>query len=80
MTSIAFRGGEISGRISPPPSKSHTHRAVFLASMAEGRSELSNCLLSADTLATMDACRAMGASVSLEGQDATVDGGCRRSI
>ena len=75
MTSIAFRGGEISGRISPPPSKSHTHRAVFLASMAEGRSQLTNCLLSADTLATMDACRAMGASVSLEGQDATVDGG-----
>ena len=79
MTSIAFRGGEISGRISPPPSKSHTHRAVFLASMAEGRSELSNCLLSADTLATMDACRAMGASVSLEGQDATVDGGDLRA-
>lgn len=75
MTTITFSGGEISGRISPPPSKSHTHRAVFLASMADGRSELSNCLLSADTLATMDACRAMGATVSVNGQTAVVDGG-----
>lgn len=75
MTTITFNGGEISGRISSPPSKSHTHRAVFLASMAEGRSELGNCLLSADTLATMDACRAMGATVSVSGQDASVDGG-----
>ncbi len=75
MTSITFRGGEIDGVASPPPSKSHTHRALFLASMAAGRSVLSNCLLSADTLATIDACRAMGARVSLDGTTATVDGG-----
>lgn len=75
MTTITFSGGEIAGSITPPPSKSHTHRVIFLASMAEGRSEIGGCLLSADTLATMDACRAMGASVSLNGSDAEVDGG-----
>lgn len=75
MTSITFRGGEIDGVASPPPSKSHTHRALFLASMAAGRSVLGNCLLSADTLATVDACRAMGARVSLDGGTAVVDGG-----
>ena len=75
MTTIEFHGGRIAGDISPPPSKSHTHRALFLASMAGGRSVVDNCLLSADTLATIDACRAMGASVSLDGTTATVDGG-----
>lgn len=75
MTIIQFHGGSIAGDISPPPSKSHTHRALFLASMAKGRSVIDNCLLSADTLATIDACRAMGASVSLDGAKATIDGG-----
>ena len=75
MTTITFRGGEIDGETSPPPSKSHTHRALFLASMAEGRSVLTNCLLSADTLATIDACRAMGAEIEIDGSTATVDGG-----
>ncbi len=75
MTTITFRGGDIDGEVSPPPSKSHTHRALFLASMAKGRSVVGNCLLSADTLATMDACRAMGAVVSMDGDTATIDGG-----
>ncbi len=75
MTTIAFRGGEIDGEVSPPPSKSHTHRALFLASMADGRSVVDSCLLSADTLATIDACRSMGASVSMDGDTATIDGG-----
>lgn len=75
MTTIEFHGGRISGDISPPPSKSHTHRALFLASMAKGRSVIDNCLLSADTLATIDACRAMGATISLDGTTATIDGG-----
>ena len=75
MTTITFRGGDIEGEVSPPPSKSHTHRALFLASMAEGRSVVDSCLLSADTLATIDACRAMGASVSMDGDTATIDGG-----
>ncbi|MDO5862133.1 MAG: 3-phosphoshikimate 1-carboxyvinyltransferase [Thermoplasmata archaeon] len=75
MSGIVFRGGAIDGETSPPPSKSHTHRALFLASMAKGRSVLENCLLSADTLATIDACRAMGAKVSLDESQATVDGG-----
>ncbi len=75
MTRISFIGGRIGGTASPPPSKSHTHRAVFLASMAEGRSIVDNCLLSSDTLATMDACRAMGAKVELNGTTATIDGG-----
>lgn len=75
MTHITFTGGRIDGTVSPPPSKSHTHRALFLASMAKGRSRIDDCLLSSDTMATVAACRAMGAEVSIDGCTATVDGG-----
>lgn len=63
------------GKVSPPPSKSHTHRAFFLASMADGRSVVTNALLSADTKATLKACRAMGASVEIGDDGIVIDGG-----
>ncbi len=57
--------GPLGGSVSVPPSKSYTHRAVVMASLAavSGRSEISNPLLSRDTNATVDACAAMGASM-----------------
>jgi 3-phosphoshikimate 1-carboxyvinyltransferase len=75
MTSMSFKGGKIDGRLSPPPSKSHTHRAVFLSSMARGRSVVTNALLSDDIRSTISACRAMGASCDVSGRTITVDGG-----
>ena len=75
MTKISFEGGTVKGRISPPPSKSHTHRAFFLASMAEGTSTIRNALLSADTKATLGACRAMGAKVDCGGDGIRITGG-----
>ena len=75
MTSMAFKGGKLEGKVSPPPSKSHTHRAFFLASMADGTSRISNALLSADTRATLAACRAMGATTDMENGIWTIGGG-----
>lgn len=75
MTSMAFHGGELNGRVSPPPSKSHTHRAFFLASMADGTSRVSNALMSADTRATLKACIAMGAEVDEDGLAMVINGG-----
>ena len=75
MTSMAFKGGRLEGRTSPPPSKSHTHRAFFLASMADGTSRVSNALMSADTKATLVACVAMGAKVSEKDGVWTIEGG-----
>ena len=72
---MAFKGGRLEGRVSPPPSKSHTHRAFFLASMADGTSRVSNALLSADTKATLAACRAMGAGTSEKDGIWTIEGG-----
>ena len=51
------------GAINAPPSKSYTHRAVFVASLSENECRLSHCLLSADTRSTMEACRMFGADV-----------------
>lgn len=53
---------DISGTTSCPPSKSYTHRAIFAAALAGG-GRVRNALDSADTRASIDACRAMGASV-----------------
>ena len=75
MTSMAFHGGRLDGTVSPPPSKSHTHRAFFLASMANGTSRVSNALMSADTKATLSACKAMGATVVDDEDVKVISGG-----
>ena len=61
------KGVRLEGPVGVPPSKSYTHRAVLMASLAEGESVVSNALVSRDTRATMEACRAMGASIEESG-------------
>ncbi|HKM13952.1 MAG TPA: 3-phosphoshikimate 1-carboxyvinyltransferase, partial [Candidatus Methanomethylophilaceae archaeon] len=72
---IEFQGGKISGRINPPPSKSHTHRAFFLSSMAKGRSTVRGALISEDTESTLKACESIGASVIYDVESVMIDGG-----
>ncbi|MDR1954393.1 MAG: 3-phosphoshikimate 1-carboxyvinyltransferase [Candidatus Methanoplasma sp.] len=72
---MSFSGGTIDGTVTSPPSKSHTHRAIFLASLANGKSALSNCLISDDTLSTIAAMRSIGASVETDGDKVLVAGG-----
>jgi len=60
----------LTGTISCPPNKSYSHRAIFLASLANGKSTLRNVLLSRDTLATVSACKSFGAKIEIS--DATV--------
>jgi 3-phosphoshikimate 1-carboxyvinyltransferase len=56
----------VSGEVSAPPSKSYTHRAVILASLAAGESVIRSPLISADTLYTIDAGRSLGADIELK--------------
>jgi len=63
---ITFNGGEVSGEVTVPPSKSYTHRAILMAALSGGRCVISNPLISFDTLATADAVRSMGATVIQE--------------
>lgn len=60
----------VAGKISAPPSKSYTHRALILASLADGETVIENYLSSDDTLHTINACRALGVDIQVE--DGTV--------
>ncbi|HJL67472.1 MAG TPA: 3-phosphoshikimate 1-carboxyvinyltransferase [Nitrosopumilus sp.] len=57
---------KISGQITCPPNKSYSHRAIFLASIAGKDSKVNNVLLSADTKATIEACKKFGAEIEIE--------------
>ncbi|AGK60867.1 3-phosphoshikimate 1-carboxyvinyltransferase [Archaeoglobus sulfaticallidus PM70-1] len=58
---VIIKGGEIDGKAVPPPSKSYTHRAFISASLSRS-SRVENPLISLDTLATLKACRFIGAA------------------
>lgn len=55
---------EINGTVKAPPSKSYSHRAVILASLAHGTSKLYDVLYSEDVLASIRACEALGAVIT----------------
>jgi 3-phosphoshikimate 1-carboxyvinyltransferase len=61
MVRIMVRRSSVNGVIRCPSSKSYTHRALAIASLAEGESRISNALLARDTLATLACCKALGA-------------------
>ena len=68
----------IGGTIHVPSSKSHTMRAILLASLAKGTSHIKNALPSPDTAAMIAACKALGASIATQemagGLDLTIIG------
>ncbi len=66
--------GNISGNVRIPGSKSHTIRALLIASAAEGQSNILNPLFSKDTEACINACRLMGAELKAENDRITVRG------
>jgi len=56
-------GGTLSGTLRVPGDKSISHRGILLGSIAEGASEISGFLEAEDTLATINAMRAMGVRI-----------------
>lgn len=64
----------LSGKITVPPSKSISHRALICAALADGKSEITNLLDCADTKATIDILRAFGANITQNGDKTVVDG------
>ena len=77
---IIAKKTSLNGHIQVPGSKSHTIRALLLASLAEGTSYIRNPLPSADCLSASRAFPLMGAKIELEkdsvkiGQTWTVQG------
>jgi 3-phosphoshikimate 1-carboxyvinyltransferase len=68
--------GPLRGDVTPPGDKSVTHRAIILASLAEGVSEISGALRSDDCRNTARAFVAMGARVEERGHDRLRVTGC----
>ncbi|MDR1572881.1 MAG: 3-phosphoshikimate 1-carboxyvinyltransferase [Clostridiales Family XIII bacterium] len=67
-----------SGVITPPPSKSLSHRAVICAALARGESVIGNIALSEDTEATLRGAAALGAEWELSNGVLRVQGGLER--
>ena len=55
---------KFSGIVKVPPSKSHTIRQIFIASLADGVSQINNPLDSLDTRSCICACRSLGAEIT----------------
>ena len=69
-----MRPSKLGGRLTPPPSKSHSLRALLFGALADGKSYLNGILDSPDALAMIRACEAFGAEFHRQGQTTTVKG------
>ncbi|MFX0141000.1 MAG: 3-phosphoshikimate 1-carboxyvinyltransferase [Candidatus Hodarchaeota archaeon] len=64
----------IDAELTAPPSKSLTHRAIFIASLANGTSIIKNCLFSDDTNYSINACSAFGPKIKNINGDLQITG------
>ncbi len=74
MSDIKITPSVLNGTVSMPPSKSAAHRAILCAALAKGVSILNPIALSNDIAATIECVKALGTTVSLDGNTLTVDG------
>jgi 3-phosphoshikimate 1-carboxyvinyltransferase len=63
MKAVISGDSGIGGTVIAPPSKSYTHRAFVIASLAGGDSVIESPLLAGDTLSTLNAMRAFGVNI-----------------
>ncbi|HEU0225594.1 MAG TPA: 3-phosphoshikimate 1-carboxyvinyltransferase [Steroidobacteraceae bacterium] len=69
---IAAPGGQLAGEMTVPGDKSISHRAVMLAAIADGVSEIRGFLDGADCRATAAACQALGVRIERQSADRLV--------
>ncbi len=60
---LKVKKSKVSGNVKIPGSKSHTIRAIFMASLAGGQSTVCNPLISSDALSAVEVCKALGAKI-----------------
>ncbi len=60
---VIIKPSKLVGNVIIPPSKSLSHRAIIAASLAEGKSVITNVLFSKDILATISAMEVCGAKI-----------------
>ncbi len=78
---VTIKPNKLQGTVVIPPSKSLSHRAIIGAALAQGKSTISNVMFSKDILATIDAVRAIGATVNVfdDAIEVIGTGGVRRA-
>jgi len=65
---------QINGKIAIPPSKSHTQRAIILASLSKGESLIKDYLDTDDSAQLINSCKQLGASIVKQGKDLFIEG------
>lgn len=71
---VLIRPSILTGNIIAPPSKSYSHRAIILASLARGKSVIRDFLLSDDIKTTIKACILLGTVIKWNGNAIEVEG------
>lgn len=74
MTDLIVHPSKLFGKIEVPSSKSHSIRAIILASLAHGTSTIYKRLNSPDIHHTIKACRMFGANIEERGEDLVIVG------
>jgi 3-phosphoshikimate 1-carboxyvinyltransferase len=74
MELLVEKTDKIKGVIKAPPSKSYTHRALLISSLAQGKSHLKDPLYSADTMASLEACQSLGCNINVQNNSCLVTG------
>lgn len=66
--------GPLRGSLRPPADKSISHRAALFGAMCDTPVAIRNYLYAEDTLSTLDAIRALGAAVEIQGSELVIRG------
>ena len=74
MSQITLQPGKIKGTVSVPPSKSLAHRAIICASLAKGKSIISNVEYSKDIEATISCMQSLGTQIKKYDDYLEIDG------
>ena len=77
---LTLSPAHLRGSVTPPPSKSHTHRLLIAAALASGESTIENFVPSEDLTATVRALRALGADIHSNGSTLHISGIASRSV
>lgn len=64
----------LKGNVNIPPSKSLSHRAIIAACLADGKSVISNVILSKDIIATIEAMETLGAKIEVDNNTLYING------
>jgi 3-phosphoshikimate 1-carboxyvinyltransferase len=77
---LTAKTSSLSGVVAVPGSKSHTIRAIAIASLANGISRIHKPLISSDALSAVDCYRTLGAEINTENDDLWVINGLNGQI